>query len=90
MAVVEQSVSLAILGSAEGIRHRSGLELGVGASTKIPEAIDFLGGLGERLGLSADLSAAWFPDDNGPRAYVYLDLTGSIGIGDPGSWSMSP
>lgn len=70
-----------VLGTADGIRHRSGLELGVGASTGLSERWSFLGGLQERLGVEADLGFAWLPDHNGPHSYVYLDLTGSLGVG---------
>jgi hypothetical protein len=71
----------AVFGTADGIRHRSGVELGVGASTGLSEQWGFLGALRERMGFEADLSLAWLPDHKGPHTYVYLDLTGSIGLG---------
>ena len=71
-----------VFGTAEGIRHRSGIEVGVGASTGVGEAWSFLGPLHERLGFEADLGVAWIPDHQGPHTYVYLDLTGSFGVVD--------
>lgn len=64
------------LGSADGIRHRSGAELGFGGTLPIEERQ-----LGDRLGVGADLGLVAFPDTHGPRAYAFLDLSVIIGAG---------
>lgn len=68
----------AALGSLEGIRHRSGLDVAVGADVSLagvlPEGFD-------GLGVVAELSGALFPDDNGPRGYVFFDLGISLDVG---------
>jgi hypothetical protein len=66
------------LGSAVGIRHRSGLDLAVGVdgslATLLPEKL-------AGLGVVAELSTAVFPDDHGPRAYVFVDVGLSLDLG---------
>jgi hypothetical protein len=68
----------AILGSAEGIRHRSGLELGGGLSLPI----DYQGtAIADRFALHVDLAVAWLTDDQGPPLYAYLEIGGNLGVG---------
>lgn len=66
----------AVLGSLTGIRHRSGLELGLGATLPLEEAI-----LDDRLAISADVGFAAFPDALGPRLYAYLDAGVTVHVG---------
>lgn len=66
----------AALGSLSGIRHRSGLELGLGGTLQLEEAI-----LEDRLGVSADVGASIFPDDLGPRAYFFADAGVTLHVG---------
>lgn len=75
-ALVEEQPLGAALGSAVGIRHRSGLELGVGALLPVEERM-----LGDRLGVSLSLSASAFPDRLGPVVYTFADLTAVVGVG---------
>ncbi len=65
-----------VLGSATGIRHRSGAELGLGGMVPIEERQ-----LGDRLGVCADLGLVAFPDEHGPRAYAFADVSVIIGAG---------
>lgn len=67
-----------ILGSAEGIRHRSGLEVGGGVS--LPMQLELLS-LGDRLALHVDGGLSWLVDDGGPPLYAYVELGGHIGVG---------
>jgi hypothetical protein len=80
-AVLQVQPVLAVLGSAEGIRHRSGLEVGIGRGVTwtLPQPLPL--GLHERLGAEINLSGAWFPDPQGPSAYVFLDVAMSVGVG---------
>lgn len=64
------------LGSLEGIRHRSGLELGGGVDLTLPERL-----LDDRLGIVLDLSVSAFPDDHGPVVYVCLEQGWTIDVG---------
>ena len=73
----EQPV-LSTLGAAEGIRHRTGAELGLGLDVDIPERI-----LGDRLGWLLDLSVSAFPDPRGPAVYVVLEQGFSVDLGQP-------
>ncbi len=67
----------ATFGSAEGIRHRSGVELGAGSSLPIGTMF------GDRMALEVDLGLSWLPGDQGPPLYALLSLGGSIGVGKP-------
>ena len=78
---VEASLAIAnpvgaSLGSLTGIRHRSGAELGLGGLLPIEERQ-----LGDRLGVCGDLGVVAFPDEHGPRAYVFVDASVFIGAG---------
>lgn len=78
---VEQALAVAApveaaLGSLSGIRHRSGAELGLGAVLPIEERQ-----LGDRPGVGADLGLVAFPDEHGPRAYAFVDVSVIIGVG---------
>lgn len=76
-AVVEDDPVLSTIGSAEGIRHRSGLELAVGLlAPLLPQEVP-----GQRLGAYIELATSVFPDDYGPRLYgaVETGLTLSVG-----------
>ena len=81
-AVLEAEPFGAILGTAEGIRHRSGVELGAGLSLANPVPVPF-GIAQDRSRLGLDLSAAWMGDPTGPPLYLYLEMTGSLDVGRP-------
>lgn len=66
----------AALGSLDGIRHRSGLEAGLGLTVPVEERM-----LGDRLAVGLDLSALAFPDEHGPRTYAFLELNVGLGFG---------
>lgn len=76
--VVKEQPVLASLGSAQGIRHRSGLELAVGGRLPLEEAM-----LGDRLGVAGDVSVVVLPDPQGPVVYGFLELRGTLGLGRP-------
>ncbi|MDG1480893.1 MAG: hypothetical protein P8R54_14955 [Myxococcota bacterium] len=78
IAVFSEDPLGGILGSAEGIRHRSGLEVGGGLSLPTELA---LFGLADRLALHVDGGISWLVDDNGPPLYVCVELGGHIGVG---------
>ena len=78
----EEPVS-SILGTAEGIRHRSGIELGTGITLPNPVPVPF-GIPQERSSFGLDLSVAWLGDaTKGPPLYAYLEMTGSLDVGRP-------
>ena len=66
------------LGSLTGIRHRSGLDLAVGLDASVDR---LLPGSFDGLGVVAELSGAVFPDENGPRGYVFFDFGVSLDVG---------
>jgi hypothetical protein len=70
------SPATAILGTSEGIDHRSGVELGAGLWAPVPVDLDIL----ERFGWGLDLSGGWLPGSE-PVAYGYLDLNVTIDVG---------
>jgi hypothetical protein len=67
-----------ILGSADGIRHRSGLELGGGFSLPISYEDT---ALADRFALHVDAGVSVLFDDSGPPVYAYLEIGGNIGVG---------
>lgn len=76
-AVVKEDPVMAAIGSAEGIRHRSGLDLAVGLAgamnpVELPE---------QRLRAFVELSVIGFPDDHGPHVYGTLDLGFGYSLG---------
>jgi hypothetical protein len=66
----------ALLGTSEGIEHRSGLELGGGLWAPVPGEVGFL----ERFGWGVDLSGGWLPGAE-PVAYGFLDLNVTVDLG---------
>ena len=66
----------AAAGTAPGIRHRSGVELGAGWRAPL----DALWEPG-RLGLGVEASVAWLPDSGGPQVYGFLDLLLTLDLG---------
>lgn len=75
--VVKDDPLLAAIGSAEGIRHRSGGELAIGLAgalnpVELPE---------RRMRAFVELSAIAFPDDKGPQLYGTLDLGFGYSLG---------
>ncbi len=78
IAILSEDPLGAILGSAEGIRHRSGLELGGGLSLPV-ELVLFKGT--DRLALHVDGGISWLVDDSGPPLYACVELGGHIGVG---------
>ena len=81
MAVVQAQPVASTLGTAEGIRHRTGLEAGIGVSGLLPQAAPLPAWFWGRSGVAADLSLGVLPDHNGPHVYAYLDLTGTLAVG---------
>lgn len=67
-----------IAGTGEGIRHRSGLEAGVGLWGPVSTPV-FDG----RMGWAVDLSGTWLPDDKGPAAYALIELGLYLDVGQP-------
>ena len=68
----------AMIGSASGIRHRTGFVAGFGVDAMIPERT-----LGDRLGVQVALTVAAFPDRSGPPVYVMLEQGFTFDIGKP-------
>lgn len=66
----------AILGTSEGIEHRSGLEVGGGLWAPVPGDLAVL----DRFGWGLDASAGWLPGAL-PVAYGYLDLVVTLDVG---------
>lgn len=66
-------------GTASGIRHRSGVEVGVGWSYRNVGRLpfDWL----DWLGAWTEASVQLFPDASGPRAYVLLEYGLSFDVG---------
>jgi hypothetical protein len=66
----------AMLGSAVGIRHRTGIEAAFGVD--VPIVQDYLD---QRVGLELELSVSAFPDTQGPPIYAILEQTWSFDVG---------
>ena len=63
----------AALGSADGIRHRTGVEIGGGIDVSVnPEVLD------DRIGFVLDLGVGIVPDPQGPQVYVSLEQGWSL------------
>lgn len=65
----------AVAGTAEGIRHRSGLEVGAAWRAPLPF------GEPDRFGVSVEPGVAWLPDDGGPVVYGFLDVVFTVDVG---------
>jgi hypothetical protein len=78
--VLEEPVQ-STLGTAEGIVHRSGAEVGLAWSRAVTPALLAGSELGERLGVNADLGVAGFPDKGGPQVYAYGGVHLTVGLG---------
>lgn len=81
MPLLQEQPVLSVLGSAEGIRHRTGLELGIGREVSWPYSIPERWDLHDRLGMGINVGGAWFADPQGPALYGYVDVTVSVGVG---------
>ena len=66
---------LAVIGSSEGIRHRSGGELALGWEWTFP------GLRTDQLRHGVDLSVSAFPDDEGPPVYLMAEYGFSVDLG---------
>jgi hypothetical protein len=75
-AVLQDEPIGSVLGSATGIRHRSGVELGLGYSYWFDDAW-----LGDRLSIYADGASSLLFDDKGPLVYAWLEGGVSIAVG---------
>lgn len=64
------------LGSAVGIRHRTGLEIAAGVD--VPVAKHLLDG---RLSYVAEVSLSVLPDSAGPPVYVFVDQAVTVDVG---------
>jgi hypothetical protein len=74
--VVQEEPVLSAIGSAEGIGHRSGLELALGYDLPVlPQQAD------GRLGVFGEAAAGWFPDDVGPHTYLFFELGMTVDVG---------
>jgi len=82
MNLVLESPVGAVAGTLEGIRHRSGAEVGLAWSRLVTPALLDGSALGDRLGVNADLGFAAFPDDKGPHFYVYGGAQLTVGLGE--------
>ena len=75
-AVLQEEPVGSILGSATGIRHRSGVEVGLGYSYWFDDAW-----LGDRLSVYVDGATSSLFDDKGPFAYAWLEGGVSVAVG---------
>jgi hypothetical protein len=66
----------AVLGTAEGIRHRTGLEVGGGRHLRLDNIWE-----PGRLGVQVEGAAAWVPDNDGPVIYGFVDLLFTLDVG---------
>lgn len=73
--VLKENPLLAVIGSAPGIIHRSGLGGGFGYDMPLEDVLD------DRLGAVVELTVAGFPDPGGPPVYMLLDFGLSVDIG---------
>lgn len=75
-AILKEQPIQSIAGTAQGIRHRSGLELALGLHpTLVFNESD------GRFGAFVEIAAVVLPDDTGPPVYGQLDLGLSVGLG---------
>ena len=65
---------MAALGSSDGIRHRSGVDGGLGLRFALPSA-------SAPVSTSLEVSAMFFPDTDGPRVYGVLQQLFTIDLG---------
>lgn len=78
--VLERNFGGAIAGTAPGIVHRSGAELGAGLIWP------FIGTLVEdRAGVVGDASVGWMPDAHSPDLYAFVELDLVLYIGPASS-----
>lgn len=75
-AVLQDEPAGSLLGSADGIRHRSGLELGLGYSYWFDDAW-----LGDRLSVYVDGASSALFDRKGPLVYGWVEGGVSIAVG---------
>lgn len=68
-----------ISGTADGIRHRSGVELGVGWTYRAEGRLPFRGL--DWLGAWTEASVQLFPDAQGPQAYLLVEYGLSFDLG---------
>jgi hypothetical protein len=73
--VLADTPVLAVLGSAAGITHRSGLGGGVGLDLPLEDVLE------GRLGAVLEVSLCGFPDPGGPPLYALVDLGFSVDVG---------
>ncbi len=69
-------------GDAEGIRHRTGLEVGGGfdiAALDLPHPPLKL--VEDRMGMSVDISANWFSNELGPAVYGFVEVLWWVEVG---------
>jgi hypothetical protein len=76
IALAQENPVMVTLGSAPGIRHRTGLGASVGVDLNIPERT-----LDDRLGIAFELSVSVLPDANGPPVYVFLEQAWTLDVG---------
>lgn len=71
----------AVFGTARGIVHRSGLELGAGLDFDLPGGPWLPQALADRVGLCVDLSSTWLPATAGPPVYLGVDVAWRVALG---------
>lgn len=69
-----------LTGGAEGIDHRSGVEVAVGGEYQWGDLID--NAFFERVQNGLDLSVGWLPMSTGPAVYVGLEFSTGIHVGN--------
>lgn len=70
--IARDDLAGAVLGTADGIRHRGGGELAVGVAFTIAETKDF------DVFVAVEANGVFFPDDGGPQ--VYAGLSSALGF----------
>lgn len=66
----------ALAGTAPGIRHRSGIEVGGGRHWVVPGPWE-----DGRVGAQLEVAAAWLADPRGPAVYGFVDLLVTVDAG---------
>ncbi len=75
LAIAETDWVATTLGTLEGIRHRTGLEVGVGRLWVLQD--DYFN---QRVSLGVDFAISGLFDPNGPPAYAFLGIEGTVGV----------
>jgi hypothetical protein len=74
--ILFEQLGASVLGTADGIRHRTGLEVGTGHHVNFDQICE-----PGRLGMQIETSVAWLPDESGPSVYGFVDLLFTLDVG---------